>query len=481
MEGNKCVFKCHAKLLMIGLLLSLEVAALQAIDFHVALSGNDDNPGTEEAPFRTPARARDAIRALRQIGEVDAGEVTVNVHGGIYRITETLELGAVDGGTAEFPVVWQAAGTGEVRFVGGVSLTQWRPVDDEKILERLRPKARGRVLQLDLTGAGVSEFGTPAPVGGHRAELIYNAQYMALARYPNEGDWLKIAAIPQTGTLVEANSSNHYGRFAYDDERPSAWPNASDVWVHGYWVHDWSDQYHRVEKFDLEKREIHPELPYHGYGYKKGQRFYFLNLLEELDEPGEWFLDRENGTVYFWPPGEIERADVFFPQLDKPMLVLKNTKHVSVRRITFEAALAQAIIVHGDENEIAGCTIRNFGADTAVEVRGINNVIRSCDIYELAGTGILLEGGDRQTLHEILRQHCVAAATRIKEEGAENDLIEQLRKEPAFAKIDVDATLEPSRFIGRAPQQVDQFIAEIVDPIRDRYPDACTQTAEVLV
>jgi len=91
------------------------------------------------------------------------------------------------------------------------------------------------------------------------------------------------------------------------------------------------------------------------------------------------------------------------------------------------------------------------------------------------------QGGDRQTLHEILRQHCVAAATRIKEEGAENDLIEQLRKEPAFAKIDVEATLEPSRFIGRAPQQVDQFIAEIVDPIRDRYPDACTQAAEVLV
>ena len=76
MEGNKCVVKCHAKLLIIGLLLTLEGDAVQAIDFHVALSGNDENSGTAEAPFRTPTRARDAVRTLRQIGEVDAGEVT---------------------------------------------------------------------------------------------------------------------------------------------------------------------------------------------------------------------------------------------------------------------------------------------------------------------------------------------------------------------------------------------------------------------
>ncbi|MGI6400703.1 MAG: adenylosuccinate lyase [Thermoguttaceae bacterium] len=79
-------------------------------------------------------------------------------------------------------------------------------------------------------------------------------------------------------------------------------------------------------------------------------------------------------------------------------------------------------------------------------------------------------GGDRQELHERIRQHSVAAATAVKIEGGENDLLERLRKDPAFDKVDIDAELEPEKFIGRAPEQVDEFIEEIVEPIRKRYP-----------
>ena len=169
--------------------------------------------------------------------------------------------------------------------------------------------------------------------------------------------------------------------------------------MHGYWVHDWSDQYHRVEELDLDKREIRPEEPYHGYGYRKGQRFYFLNVLEELDEPGEWYLDRGSGILYFWPPADPAGAEIFFPQLAEPMLVLQETRRVLVRRITFEAARDQAVVVRGgSDNEIAGCTIRNFGARIAVVIGGTGNGIRSSDLYEVAGAGIQLGGGDRTNL-----------------------------------------------------------------------------------
>ena len=136
---------------------------------------------------------------------------------------------------------------------------------------------------------------------------------MTLARYPDE-DWLNIASIPEGGTLVEAGRDPHYGRFEYDGDRPTAWEDVGDLWVHGYWVHDWSDQYHRVHTLDLKKREVWPEPPLHGYGYRKGARFYFLNVIEELDSPGERFLDRDSGMLYFWPPGDIEQAEVSFPQ-----------------------------------------------------------------------------------------------------------------------------------------------------------------------
>lgn len=90
-------------------------------------------------------------------------------------------------------------------------------------------------------------------------------------------------------------------------------------------------------------------------------------------------------------------------------------------------------------------------------------------------------GGDRQDLHERIRRHSQAAAARVKEQGQENDLSTRLAADPAFAGIDLGAMLDPARFVGRAPQQVDEFLQEIVAPIRKRYPDALTQKVEVRV
>ena len=81
-------------------------------------------------------------------------------------------------------------------------------------------------------------------------------------------------------------------------------------------------------------------------------------------------------------------------------------------------------------------------------------------------------GGDRQELHERIRRHSRAAAARMKEEGAANDLIDRLRSDPAFAGVDFDNVLDPSQFVGRAPQQVDQFVHDVVEPIRQRYAEA---------
>jgi adenylosuccinate lyase len=79
-------------------------------------------------------------------------------------------------------------------------------------------------------------------------------------------------------------------------------------------------------------------------------------------------------------------------------------------------------------------------------------------------------GGDRQTLHEAIRTHSHAAARQVKAEGRENDLLARLKADPLFAKVDVEAELAPGRFIGRAPRQVDAFLAEYVDPILSAHP-----------
>ncbi|MCO6047374.1 adenylosuccinate lyase [Aeoliella sp. ICT_H6.2] len=80
-------------------------------------------------------------------------------------------------------------------------------------------------------------------------------------------------------------------------------------------------------------------------------------------------------------------------------------------------------------------------------------------------------GGDRQELHELIRQHSQAAAAVVKQEGKSNDLLERLQQDKAFSKVDLSAAVDAQGLVGRAPQQVDSFLSEVVDPIRQRYGD----------
>jgi adenylosuccinate lyase len=78
-------------------------------------------------------------------------------------------------------------------------------------------------------------------------------------------------------------------------------------------------------------------------------------------------------------------------------------------------------------------------------------------------------GGDRQDLHESIRRHSLAAAEQVKMHGKPNDLIDRLKSEPAFAKVNLATVLDARKFVGRAPQQTEAFVKNVVEPIRERY------------
>jgi adenylosuccinate lyase len=90
-------------------------------------------------------------------------------------------------------------------------------------------------------------------------------------------------------------------------------------------------------------------------------------------------------------------------------------------------------------------------------------------------------GGDRQVLHERIRQHSHAVSAALKAGAARNDLIERLQADPAFADVDFAQLVQPGNFVGRAPQQVDEFLAQEIEPIRRCYPQQLAQTAAVEV
>jgi len=105
----------------------------------------------------------------------------------------------------------------------------------------------------------------------------------------------------------------------------------------------------------------------------------------------------------------------------------------------------------------------------------------------LATEAILMEavkaGGDRQELHERLRRHAHAASERMKEEGAECDLFERIAADPAFAAVHdrLDALMRPEAFVGRAPQQVEEFVGQVIAPLRKRYADLLGMKGQVKV
>lgn len=92
-------------------------------------------------------------------------------------------------------------------------------------------------------------------------------------------------------------------------------------------------------------------------------------------------------------------------------------------------------------------------------------------------------GGNRQDLHERIREHSMAAGAVVKQEGKENDLVERIAADPAFgmAKEEIEALLEPKNFVGRAPQQTEEFLTEVVEPILDANKDILGLKAEILV
>jgi adenylosuccinate lyase len=90
-------------------------------------------------------------------------------------------------------------------------------------------------------------------------------------------------------------------------------------------------------------------------------------------------------------------------------------------------------------------------------------------------------GGDRQDLHEKIRRHSQEAAIVIKQEGGRNDLLERLAADEAFSAVDLQATLDARQFVGRAPEQVDDFLEEVVRPIRERYSESLGRSAEVRI
>jgi hypothetical protein len=149
----------------------------------------------------------------------------------------------------------------------------------------------------------------------------------------------------------------------------------------------------------MDQRLIKTAAPFGNYGFRVGQRFCFLNVLEELDEPGEYYVDRAGGVLYFWPPRPLGEGETWVSLLESPMVEVNGTRNVTLQGLTFECTRGEGLrIKYGQGNCLRDCTIRNIGDDAVYFEGGRENRVEGCHIYNTGDAGIYAWGGDRKKL-----------------------------------------------------------------------------------
>ncbi|MBD2843872.1 right-handed parallel beta-helix repeat-containing protein [Paenibacillus sp. IB182496] len=389
----------------------------------VSVDGDDGNVGTMAAPFATLQRAQQAIRDIKMNEGLPAGGITVYLREGDYHFTETWQIGQADSGEAGAPIVYRSYPGERASLKGGYRLDPnlFSLVNDPDILDRLPAEAQGQVWEYDLLGDGITAYGE-LPFYGHSmyyvsevypelqtgppaSELFFNDEVLTLSRWPNE-EFETVASVVYQGSIPRdyydnpALTEDPYQGFVigYDGDRPSRWTEAEDIWMYGYWYYDWSDQSLQVESVDRITKQITSKQP-SAYGVRSNQRYYVFNLLEEIDLPGEWYLDRTTGILYVYPPDDIQEANVELSLLDDTMIVMTGASHIYFENLNIETMRETAIrMTNSSDNRIAGSTFRKIGQQAVIVSGGVRNELLSNDFYDIGAGAVRMEGGDRVTL-----------------------------------------------------------------------------------
>ena len=362
------------------------------LELFVGPGGSDEGPGTRAEPFRTLARARDRVRAIKSEGALPDGGAAVSLREGEYPLDCSFELTEADSGTETGPIVYRAHPGERVRLTGGREVSGFGPVTDAEILQRLDESARPNVLVADLTAQGIAGVVHECPEGHpirteKMMEVFFKRRRMTLARWPNEGFAL-------TGEMEPAET-----HVVYEGDRPQRWSAEDDVWLHGYWGQNWRDHYQQVLDIDTVSRKMSVRKRRSDPKHQPRRRYVALNVLAELDAPGEWYLDRKAGRLYFWAPEPIETGAVIVSLLADPLVRIDGASHVRLEGLVFECSRGRGVEIRGgQDNLVAGCEFRHLNGEAVAIEGGRANGVRSCDIHDVGAGGIILQAGDRKTL-----------------------------------------------------------------------------------
>ncbi len=393
-------------LTLFATLLLAPLAALRAAEYCVAPDGNDAYAGSKEKPFATLERARDAVRELNAARKFPKEGVTVWLRGGVYLRECAFALDARDSGQPHAPVVYAAAPGETARLVGGkiIPASAFHPVTERAFLDRvISHAARRHLLQVDLKALGISDYGAlqpmhavdfgssthylPAPL-----ELFIDGKAATPARWPNRNDTTPFLGLVECAVQnMEQDEQGHAKEFSsisfkdvptkswgYSDQgdypalfpkqalaHMSEWKALDDVFVVGGLIRAYACTSRKIATVDAAHGTLTFATPVKVWPTytDMAKLFYFSNLPEELDVPGEYYLDRKTGVLTLYPPaGWSEKSEVVVSLLNDVLVALENCAHVRLRGVTLEATRTSGVYIErGEDNILEKCVIKNTG------------------------------------------------------------------------------------------------------------------------
>lgn len=359
-----------------------------------------------------PRVVRTLADAVQLVGDAPPGTPSfdIRIAPGLHEVSSSIGIG-------KLPAPLRIHGAGPAsRLIGGAAVH--RPLlrldPANPILTRLPPESGSRVRSIDLRspweagGAWVGRAGIGGPMrhgmnlpAAAGSELFLDGTPLIPARWPNAG-FAIVESVVDPGSSKDRTKPGQPlrpGVFRFADLAHLArWGAADGVWLSGYWHWDWADDDMPAGKIDPEEGTIALGLP-HTYGLGKGARFRVTNIPEELDAPGEYWIDARDTLAYLIPPaGCPETPELIVSLLAEPIIALDGASDVLIADLQLEAGRGLAIsATNVDALRVERCAFRNTGTG-AVELTGRASAVRDCTFENIGATGVLVAGGDRATL-----------------------------------------------------------------------------------
>lgn len=384
----------------------LSISCVREKPVYVSTLGDDSGDGTLEHPYLTIGKARDVIREKRQSGE--NGTYAILLREGNYYFSQTVELCDRDKKLKIGPFKNE-----KVIFTGGISIDLGKvvPVSGSD-KERLFPVSnRSHISMVNLRKLGIADYGEMKQVGfGHPIEpswmeVFVNGIAGHLSRWPNDSVVTIDKVIEKGSVAADGDKGNIGGKFYYPGNRPSGWKASDNIWIFGYFHYGWADDVVKLASIDTLKKTFTTAQP-HIYGFYSGKSWnawYAYNIPEEIDTPGEYYIDRNEGILYFYNPGEIRTLEVSV--LETPLISMTKSSDITIKGIEFRCSRGIGVdIQQSRQCLLNNCTFQNLGlyavniGDGDESTVSKNNGVTNCTIFQTGAGGIKLSGGNRNTL-----------------------------------------------------------------------------------